>query len=434
MQVLVKTSLAATGVGLLFGSMFDIRVKDDVIRFLDPGMRISHRGIHSLKKDYSFFSKHTVTKYSAPANSSVVNHLHNYTAPGDVLLPPLPLPSNSLQVHLPFGEHRVISIGNVGYIMAALWFLHLVGLIFFYDAPKRPVLDESLQQDPPLPEEDMDTFADSDEDNVTSFGADDREDDIDGTLEKLQTMKRSSVNDRESKHSFVESTINVWRLVMSNVAFPTSVVTLFLSKFTTEVLLSSGGTILSRYFAFSGLSAGLFMGVVALVVLPINFFLSGQHNLDERKVIRSSLRLAKYAIVFMINYEAIFLLIRSIVRNESKYWVWVMSTSYDDFIGILQYIAGFCTVFVSVSFLDSASLTLMSKVSPLHLKRYSIDNSFIVIALTLFGRLLGDLLVSAVDVSSWMFCNDIVNSLLFPVLIGLIAGEYLVRKHYFFLI
>ena len=133
----------------------------------------------------------------------------------------------------------------------------------------------------------------------------------------------------------------------------------------------------------------------------------------------------------MINYEAIFLLIRNMIRHEKK---WVMPAIYDDIFGILQYLVGFCVVFVSVSFLESSTLTLMSKVSPLHLKRYSIDNSFIVIVLSLLGRIIGDVLISAVDVSSWIFCSDIINSLLFPLLIGYVAGEYLVRKHYFFLI
>lgn len=133
----------------------------------------------------------------------------------------------------------------------------------------------------------------------------------------------------------------------------------------------------------------------------------------------------------MINYEAVFLLMRNIIKNENE---WVMPSIYDNVFGILQYIIGFFIVFTSVTFLESATLTLMSKVSPVQLKRYSIDNSFIVIAVSLLGRLVGDLLISAVDVSSWVFCSDVINSMLFPLLIGFVAGEYLVRKHYFFLI
>ncbi len=95
---------------------------------------------------------------------------------------------------------------------------------------------------------------------------------------------------------------------------------------------------------------------------------------------------------------------------------------------------GFGIIFVSMSFLESATQVLMSKVSPFPLKRYSIDNSFLLIAVSSLGRLVGDLLITAADVSSWMFCSDLINSLLLALLVGFVAGEYLVRKHYFFLI
>ena len=143
------------------------------------------------------------------------------------------------------------------------------------------------------------------------------------------------------------------------------------------------------------------------------------------------MKAAEIGICVMLNYEAIFLLIRGIIKNEKK---WIMPAIYDDLFGLLQYIVGFCILFVSASFIESSSLTLMSKVSPLHLRRYSIDNSFVVIVLSLLGRFMGDLLISAVDVSSWVFCSDIINSLLLPLLIGFVAANYLVRKHYFFLI
>lgn len=95
---------------------------------------------------------------------------------------------------------------------------------------------------------------------------------------------------------------------------------------------------------------------------------------------------------------------------------------------------GFGIIFVSMSFLESTTQVLMSKVSPLPLKRYSIDNSFLLIVVSALGRLVGDLLITVVDVSSWVFCSDLINALLLPLLVGFVAGEYLVRKHYFFLI
>eukprot|EP00804_Cyclotella_cryptica_P014024 CCRYP_002501-RB/>CCRYP_002501-RB protein AED:0.04 eAED:0.04 QI:76/1/1/1/0.85/0.75/8/589/1746 len=433
---LVKKSLLAMAVGLLFGSLFDLRVPHEVVDSLSPT---------SMVENYTIANESTQPIVTAsvlpPPNSSmptVVPHATpNTTTSVEPFLPPLPIPSNSLQVNIPFGEQRIISIGYVGYTMAILWGVQLIALLFFFDVPKGSAIEhipkhaEHYTSVPTnIEEEDMDSFDESDENviaaeklaNVSIHG--------DGTFEKLQTMSRLSVN-HSSKHSFAESIINVKRLIFSNVAFPTTTALLLLSKASMEVLLSSGATTMNRYFAWSGALAGLFMGAIASLILPINIFLSGERNSVERKIFKAALNSAKNGIFIMMNYEAIFFLVRNIVYKKKN---WVMPAIYDEVFGIIQYILGFIIIFVSMSFLESTTQILMSKVSPRPLKRYSIDNSFVVVAVSALGRLVGDLLIVAVDFSSSMFCSDIINSLLLPLLVGFVAGEYLVRKHYFFLI
>ena len=333
--MLVKRSLAAAPAGLLFGSVFDLRVKDEVVHFLDPvAVHTIHLGASNVQNHSSIanqtipFSDPSVS-LSPPANmselalnssgpvlpgaiqnSSLVHQDINSTiadvlprpinkstvSSGDVYLPPLPLPSNSLQVHLPFGEHRLVSVGNIGYVFAVLWFLHLIGLVLFYDVPKRSALqggspyENQTIMEQSNKDDDMDAFDDSDDNVFATENAlvdDSRHGDetLDGTYEKLQTMSRRSVN-CGSKRTFIESIGNVWRLVLSNVAFPTTAAILFLAKATMEVLLCSSSTILSRYFAWSGALAGLFMGAVTSSVLPINVLLSEEKNLVERGVIK----------------------------------------------------------------------------------------------------------------------------------------------------
>lgn len=294
----MKRSIVATAVGLLFGSIFDLRVKSEVVHFLDPvGVRTIHLGASMLSASNTLgvalnSSAGALLQNISVANASAADVLpsafnSSSASTGDVYLPPLPLPSSSLQVHLPFGEHRLISVGDIGYILAVFWCLHLIGLLFFYDVPKRSALEEPIKHESHAlleqaieDDEDMDTFADSD-DNISTLG----EETLDGTFEKLQTMSRRSVN-YDSKHSYAESINNVWRLVLSNIAFPTTAAVLFLAKATAEVFLCSGATILNRYFAWSGALSGLFMGAVASVVLPINIHLSEETNLVERKTIK----------------------------------------------------------------------------------------------------------------------------------------------------
>jgi hypothetical protein len=322
----VKRSLAATAMGLLFGSIFDLRVKDEVVHFLDPvGVRTIHLGsslienmpalaiasantsLNALNRSAdiplpiaaqnSSTANGTIEAVASIAlNSSVADILpgtinNSSLGAGDVYLPPLPLPSNSLQVRLPFGEHRLLSVGDIGYILAALWGLHLVGLLLFYDVPKRCLLEHRSKHEHRAPleqadDDEEDTFADSDDvftnDTIVNEAGSNHEND---TFEKLQTMSRRSVN-YGSKHSYAESLGNIRRLVLSNVAFPTTAALLFLAKATIEVLMCSGATILNRYFAWSGALAGLFMGVVASTMLPINVWLAEEKNLVERKVIK----------------------------------------------------------------------------------------------------------------------------------------------------
>ena len=141
--------------------------------------------------------------------------------------------------------------------------------------------------------------------------------------------------------------------------------------------------------------------------------------------------MARYGLMFMINYEAIFFMIYDIVKGIKK---WEISTAYDKFFGVPQYISSYAIVFTSVVFLESVTYTLMSKVSPIRLRKYSIDNVFVVVVVSALGKLAANMVISAVDLSSWIFCNDIINSLCFFLIIAFIVGGYFVRKHYFFLI
>lgn len=293
----MKKSLLAMAVGLLFGSLFDLRFKYEVVDFLNPSDMQTFQLGESIVENYSIAIESIQPFIPAPLlppfNSStptLVPATPNITTPRQPFLPPLPTPPSSLQIHIPFGERRLISVSYVGYATAILWGLQLIALLLLFHVPKGSVIEQiprhakhSTSVPTNIEEEDMDSFDESDENvfvaemNVSIHG--------DGTFEKLQTMSRLSVN-HGSKHSFAESIINVQRLVFSNVAFPTTTALLLLSKATMEVLLSSGATTMSRYFSWSGAQAGLFMSSVASLILPINIFLSGNRNSVERKIIK----------------------------------------------------------------------------------------------------------------------------------------------------
>ena len=182
--------------------------------------------------------------------------------------------------------------------------------------------------------------------------------------------------------------------------------------------------------------SGLFMGVMSSIILPINIGLSSERNFTERSIMKVSLEITRYGLLLMINYESLFIFLKSIFNGGSKNDPTASRYYYDGIFGTAQYMLSFAIVYSSVIALEGVTLTLMSKVqvAPRQMKKYSLDASFVVIFVSALGRLVGDALTFASDLSSWNVHSDIVNSLCFTLIIAFTAAIYVVRKHYFFLI
>jgi hypothetical protein len=106
---------------------------------------------------------------------------------------------------------------------------------------------------------------------------------------------------------------------------------------------------------------------------------------------------------------------------------------YDWRIGIFQYSIGLTVAYVGFVGLSTASLSLLSKVSP------SSAHSVVLkigTGVTLFGmlaRLFGDMQVVMVALSHKLINTDIVNALVFPLLLVCFVLLHFVSKHFFFL-
>ena len=179
------------------------------------------------------------------------------------------------------------------------------------------------------------------------------------------------------------------------------------------------------------------MALVTTTILPINLSLASQRNFTERGTMKVALEIARYGLIFMVNYESIIYFLISLVNgtlsNDSSTKIYY----YDGIFGSAQYVLSFGTVFCSVVALHSLALSLMSKsqVCPRQMKKYTIDNAFVTLLVSALARLVGDSLIVAFDASTWtVINNDIINSLSFSLIIALTVGIYLLRKHYFFLI
>ena len=177
------------------------------------------------------------------------------------------------------------------------------------------------------------------------------------------------------------------------------------------------------------LRSGLFMGLMASMILPLNLSLATERNFTERGILKTALEIARYGLLLMVNYESIFFSVLSIAKGRS-----LRTDPYDGFFGAPKYILSFGIVFSSIVVAESVTLTLMSKVqfAPRQMKKYATDSSFVVIFISAMARLVGDLLIYAFQ--NRPFLNDLVNPLSFTMMVAITAGLYVVKKHYFFLI
>ncbi|KAL7491615.1 hypothetical protein ACHAWT_000904 [Skeletonema menzelii] len=465
---LVKKSMLAVTAGLLIGALVDVQVRKNYGQNL--------YGVNSVMVDAMTMSTSDAQNTTIPSivdtsNATLVSNATTntsvadpFSSPGTSTSSPLIPEIGSQQQFLPFyplnpslmpfGYHRLLSLESVGIIMACLWFFQLVMLSFFFDAPgqKEEVVrrfENSNKLDPAL-EEDFDSdsvgsenakvsnrhaskpsFDSTGTNPFASEGLLEQEEiGTHGTFEKLQVMSRKTVKN-QYKGSYLESIACVRRLAMSNIAFPTTLSLLFLAKAVNEVLLSSCASIMYRYFWCSGAKSGLFMGVMTCCILPINLSFSSEKNFTERSIIKNALVVSRYGLILMVNYEALFYTIKNAILRSANQ---DHSLSYDGFLGTIQYILSFAVVFFSICSLESVTLSLMSKVSPIPLRKYSLDSSFAVIFVSSLGRIAGDVLVWVSDLSSWIFFYNIVNMLCFCLIICLLVGSYVVKKHYFFLV
>ena len=462
---MVKKSMLAMTVGLLMGSLVDVQVR-------------KQNGYNSFGRNLLLDPMNNTSIGGDLSNATIastINGLSNDTiasnAPVAVPVSPPPPVQNDISGQqpflpfyplnpplLPFGYQRLLPLQSTGIIMACLWFLQMIGLIFFFDAPGRKEelvtnVNNSFENTDKVDvtlEEDFDSDSAGSERAKTlsmhvskpsydSMGSnpfvaegllEQEEIGTHGTFEKLQTMSRKTVKN-QYKGSYLESLVSVRRLAMSNIAFPTSISLLILARAVNEALLSSCATIMYRFFWFSGAKSGLFLGVITSFILPINWSFSTEKNFTERSIIKASLVIARYGLLLMVNYESLFYSMKNLIFRASNQG---HSFSYDGFLGAVQYIVSFAVVFMSMVSLESVTLTLMSKVSPTSLRKYSLNSSFAVIFVSSLGRLVGDLLIWATELSSWVFFNSIINTLCCCLIVCLLVGSYVVKKHYFFLI
>ena len=246
---LAKAGMATIPIALLLGSLADTKVQERMRSYYQSDQNSTSLITNAIL---------SITPTAVPpSNNSLVTLLA--VQPTHPLYAPLIAPRGQRSLFT-----LKISLESIGYVMSFAWFVHLLGIVWFFEvpqttkkiSPKNGLISRMTQ------EEDFDSDTENDKQQPAAkkslfessdtnlFGLEEighRE----GTLEKLQTMKRKTIK-HHSHHTYSETFADVRRLMTSNVAFPTSVTILFILRAAVEIMFSSFGTIMSKYFHWSG--------------------------------------------------------------------------------------------------------------------------------------------------------------------------------------
>ncbi len=179
----------------------------------------------------------------------------------------LPLP------FMPAGGIIYNHVTSPGFVMACLWLLEIVALMFIFREPER------INGTGPSRElEGVGMISFESEPSLSKYG----------TVETKKPIINWSYSHATTwwKNAWIEL-VNVTKLVFSNMALP---VTLFLFSFielVDEVLISSCSMVSRRYFNWNGSHAGFLIACLGALVLPAHFVVEiASRHYSERRIMK----------------------------------------------------------------------------------------------------------------------------------------------------
>ena len=262
-----------------------------------------------------------------------------------------------------------------------------------------------------------------------------------------------AVGPRKSPLKLVRTYIlRLKKLLAYHVGIPLSMFALLFSNYASELFFTSAPVLSCRYFGWSGAHAGIFLAWLAVLILPVNLVAEIiARRYEERALLKvrlsngiesswlyayrcsqRSLFHVTCGLFLMINFSSLFSLAQSVphllaeTNGPTAY-------PYDWRLGVVQYVVGLLVTFVSLTCIESSSLSLLSKVSPPRFRSLALNVSTLSVFLALTARIVADLQIFMVEISRRLINADIVNSLVIPSMIASLAVAFLVKKYFYFL-
>jgi hypothetical protein len=368
---------------------------------------------------------------------------------------------------LPTGGIIYNHVTSPGFVMASLWFLEILALVFLFCEPER------------INGSGHDSKGDS---AVVSFDSDRDGDATDYGTSDFDKSQKSPRSRRKSLGNIAwTQLVLVKKLIFSNMALPVTLLLFGFIELTDEVLISSCSMVVRRYFNWNGSKAGFLLASLGALVLPAHYVVErASHRYSERKIMKVSEVqkgihhhdssnphnhhfISQLSVLFIfaclfaiLNYEGlIFDLLGLLAEGVSASTDQIQSVNgttyadisiggtdvqkilnkegevpYDWGYGKPVYIVFLSAIFMGTIILEGVDTSIMSKATPAKLNDTFINSGLLATLVGTVGRVLGDSMITFSALVDQDIFTDFVNATFFPMAPLAFIGYVLIRRFY----
>eukprot|EP00522_Entomoneis_paludosa_P001098 CAMPEP_0172466868 /NCGR_PEP_ID=MMETSP1065-20121228/57300_1 /TAXON_ID=265537 /ORGANISM="Amphiprora paludosa, Strain CCMP125" /LENGTH=1447 /DNA_ID=CAMNT_0013223813 /DNA_START=92 /DNA_END=4435 /DNA_ORIENTATION=- len=450
---LVRTHLILSGLAGLFGNIVHGVALDKESLWMAVLGRFLI-GFSSAEILHRQLVQATIPSQVVSATAKVVLYRVSGTVAGlclGILAELLPLKINSIGVR---------SIQSTSWVMMLLWIIYIVRLLVQF-RPKAPLLllGKSSQNTAEKSEvlEDMDgdfgnESSDSDHigtprsfwsasrlstENFLSYGGGEKVAN-NGDLWNSESapLKLSASKELRKRGSRVTRTFGqrLRKLLSYHVAIPTLLFIVFYVNFASEMFFTATPLVTHHYFNWGGPRAGALLVLLTSLILPVNFFCETvARRYEERTILKRTIVVVTMGAFILINWTSMFSLAKRVPSLFTEMAGNEHTHTYDWNVGILQYTIGTVVSFIGLVAVESATLSLLSKLAPLRLRSVVLNLGTLVVVMGFVARIVADLQLTSVVLSHRVISTDVINTIAIPLFLFSLPMIHLIRKHFFYL-
>ena len=168
-----------------------------------------------------------------------------------------------------------------------------------------------------------------------------------------------------------------------------------INKVGQEMVVSSVPSVAMELFGWNSQLAGFFMATMGGLVLPFHFVVSKlAKDLEDRQLLMYLNYLSLASIIFILRMPGI-------IEYSAT-----------------QYVCGSIMIFVFLNALEGVIMSLLSKLVSPELARGTWNSGLLATEAGTFGRVLGDIAITACSVTTPKF--DLINVLFSPIALGMV--------------